>query len=112
MCRQAAWASRPLQYFQIYKKVGQKVAMLQERVGNSIFSVTFFVRIVGQLVKTPPPPKEGVSAHHCASVCVTILTSSRPHCCFSFTLKISNVFSVLHSFFTRTRKIEVQAGCS
>ena len=52
----------PLQYFKIYKKVGQKVAMLQERVGNSIFSVTFFVRIVGQLVKTPPPQKK-VSRH-------------------------------------------------
>ena len=52
------------QYFQICKKVGQKVAMLQEKLATA-FSVTFFlVKTVGQLVN-PLPPTEGVSAHHC-----------------------------------------------
>ena len=35
-----------------------------KRVGHCPFCDLLLVTIVGQLVKTPPPPTEGVSAHH------------------------------------------------
>ena len=44
----------PLQYFQICKKVGQKSAMLQERVGHRIFCHLFLPK---------RPPQQKVSQH-------------------------------------------------
>ena len=61
-------ASRP-SYFQICKKVSQKVAMLQERVGNSIFVIFYFRKNSWSSDQnTPLPPTEGVSAHHWGKV--------------------------------------------
>ena len=58
MWRLGAWRASPLNYSKICKKVGQKAAILQEIA--TVFSVTFFVlvAIVGELVKTPPPPPD------------------------------------------------------
>ena len=47
-----------------------KISQAAKTVGHSIFCDLFFsnnslVTMVGQLVRTPPPPTEGVSAHHC-----------------------------------------------
>jgi len=39
-----------------------------KRVGNSNFCDPFLLTMVGQLVKTPPPPTEGASAHHCLTL--------------------------------------------
>ena len=51
--------------------VGQNLQESWSKVSHAarelatIFSLTFFlVTVVDQLVKTPPPPTEGVSAHH------------------------------------------------
>ena len=56
--------------FKFARKLVKKVC--QVAIGlATVFSVSFcvfsnnIVTIVGQLVRTPPPPTEGVSSYHC-----------------------------------------------
>ena len=52
----------------IFKFARKLVKRVGYSVSSDLFIVIFnnnLVTIVGQLVRTPPPPTEGVSAHHC-----------------------------------------------
>ena len=59
----------PPKYFQICNEVGQKLARQAARGLATVFSVTFILfsnnlgTIVGQLVRTSPPPQQKVSRH-------------------------------------------------
>ena len=69
MCQLGAWEGRRAsQYCQLCKKVGQEAAMLQESWQQYfVFSANLFflVPIDGQSLNTlPPPPTEGILAHH------------------------------------------------
>ena len=68
MCRLGASHS-PI--FQLSKKVGQKAAMLEERVGNSIFCDLVLNSNSWSIGQSAPPKQnvEGVSAHHWTRPC-------------------------------------------
>ena len=59
--------SRP-SIFSNLQESWSKVSQAAKRVGHSIFCDLLFsnnlVTIVGQLIRTPPPSTDGVSAHH------------------------------------------------
>ena len=59
------------QYFQICMKVGQKAAMLEERVVNSIFCDLLFSNNSWLIGQTCPPPQQQVSLHITETATIT-----------------------------------------
>ena len=75
----------PPNIFKFVRKLVQKQPCCK-RVVKSILCDRFFIAIiVGQLAITPPPPTEGVSAHHCMFVLRNVTFANnipRPYVCF------------------------------